>query len=94
MENSVDKALLKPLFSPEEKPEIIYPCIWPYTVMSKADLDVKALLQELISDRDFSLKPSKKTKNLRGYKLEVEVRSEEERLELFSLLKHKFLFVL
>ena len=71
-----------------KKAKIDYPTHWEYKIIFDADVKVK--------DREFKLVFSKfsKDKKYASYDLAVLVLSEEERLEIFSALKHEAKYVL
>lgn len=80
----------------EDKLIINYPTIWEYKIFLDKNCDEKSLIKEILNDRKYELNFSKNSSNskFKSFNLNVEVFSNEERLELFSLLKHRCKFVL
>ncbi len=75
----------------KEKLKLNYPCPWVYKLVVLQDHDISKTLDDLIS-QDFKLKASKVSKKgkFKSYALELIVKSEKQRLELYELLKvHK-----
>lgn len=82
---------------PNQKPDIKYPTLWSYTVIFETKTDVNTIIKDIISDgRQMRLEFSKfsKDKKYESYNLQVLVKNERERLELFSALKKVAKFVL
>lgn len=79
-----------------KKPKIDYPTHWEYKVIFDASDDAEAKVKDIVKDREFKLVFSKysKDKKYASYDLAVLVLSEEERLEMFSALKHEAKYVL
>lgn len=79
-----------------QKLEIKYPIFWEYKIILDKNEDEAALISELLNDRDHQLKPSKTSSkgSFKSFNLSVLVYGDEERLELFSLLKKRCKFVL
>ena len=79
-----------------KKPKIDYPTHWEYKVIFEASDEAKAKVKDIVKDREFKLVFSKfsKDKKYVSYDLAVLVLSEEERLEIFSALKHEAKYVL
>ena len=75
-----------------KKAKIDYPTHWEYKVIFDAGVNA----EEKVKDREFKLVFSKfsKDKKYASYDLAVLVLSEEERLEIFSALKHEAKYVL
>ena len=69
---------------------------WEYKIIFDADVNVEEKVKEIVKDREFKLVFSKfsKDKKYASYDLAVLVLSEEERLEIFSALKHEAKYVL
>ena len=74
-----------------KKAKIDYPTHWEYKVIFDEEK-----VKEIVKDREFKLVFSKfsKDKKYASYDLAVLVLSEEERLEIFSALKHEAKYVL
>jgi len=79
-----------------KKPKIDYPTHWEYKVIFDASDEAEAKVKDIVKDREFMLVFSKfsKDKKYASYDLAVLVLSEEERLEIFSALKHEAKYVL
>ncbi len=79
-----------------KKPKINYPTHWEYKVIFDASDEAEAKVKDIVKDREFKLVFSKfsKDKKYASYDLTVLVLSEEERLEIFSALKHEAKYVL
>ncbi|WP_460168654.1 HP0495 family protein [Campylobacter concisus] len=79
-----------------KKPKIDYPTHWEYKVIFDASDEAEAKVKDIVKDREFKLVFSKfsKDKKYTSYDLTVLVLSEEERLEIFSALKHEAKYVL
>ena len=78
-----------------KKPKIDYPTHWEYKVIFDASDEAEAKVKDIVKDREFKLVFSKfsKDKKYASYDLAVLVLSEEERLEIFSALKHEAKYV-
>ena len=79
-----------------QKVKIDYPTHWEYKVIFDASDEAEAKVKDIVKDREFKLVFSKfsKDKKYASYDLTVLVLSEEERLEIFSALKHEAKYVL
>lgn len=79
-----------------KKPKIDYPTHWEYKVIFDASDEAEAKVKDIVKDREFKLVFSKfsKDKKYASYDLAVLVLSEEERLEIFSALKHEAKYIL
>ncbi|QQF52677.1 HP0495 family protein [Campylobacter fetus] len=79
-----------------EKPEIVYPIFWEYKIILDKDSDEKNVIKECVGNRNYTLDFSKNSAEgkFKSFNLAVLVNSDEERLELFSLLKRYSKFVL
>ena len=79
-----------------KKAKIDYPTHWEYKVIFDASDEAEAKVKDIVKDREFKLVFSKfsKDKKYSSYDLAVLVLSEEERLEIFSALKHEAKYVL
>ena len=79
-----------------QKVKINYPTHWEYKVIFDASDEAEAKVKDIVKDREFKLAFSKfsKDKKYASYDLAVLVLSEEERLEIFSALKHEAKYVL
>ena len=79
-----------------KKAKIDYPTHWGYKVIFDAGVNAEEKVKEIVKDREFKLVFSKfsNDKKYASYDLAVLVLSEEERLEIFSALKHDAKYVL
>ena len=79
-----------------KKAKIDYPTHWEYKVIFDASDEAEAKVKNIVKDREFKLVFSKfsKDKKYASYDLAVLVLSEEERLEIFTALKHEAKYVL
>ncbi|MGP1360169.1 HP0495 family protein [Campylobacter sp.] len=79
-----------------QKVKIDYPTHWEYKVIFDASDEAEAKVKDIVKNREFKLVFSKysKDKKYASYDLAVLVLSEEERLEIFSALRHEAKYVL
>ena len=76
------------------KPKIDYPLIWEYTIFVPLDRDEKELIASTLGICEHKLTASNKNAKYKSFKLNLLVRSENERLEIFAKLKAVCTFVL
>ena len=76
------------------KPKIDYPLIWEYTIFVPLDRDEKELIASTLGICEHKLAASNKNAKYKSFKLNLLVRSENERLEIFAKLKAACAFVL
>lgn len=76
------------------KPKIDYPLIWEYTIFVSLDRDEKELIASTLGICEHKLTASNKNAKYKSFKLNLLVRSENERLEIFAKLKAACAFVL
>ena len=76
------------------KPKIDYPLIWEYTIFMPLDRDEKELIASTLGIYEHKLTASNKNTKYKSFKLNLLVRSENERLEIFAKLKATCAFVL
>ena len=76
------------------KPKIDYPLIWEYTIFVPLDRDEKELIASTLGICEHKLTASNKNAKYKSFKLNLLVRSENERLEIFDKLKAACSFVL
>ncbi len=76
------------------KPRIDYPLIWEYTIFVPLDRDEKELIASTLGICEHKLTASNKNAKYKSFKLNLLVRSENERLEIFAKLKAACTFVL
>lgn len=76
------------------KPKIDYPLIWEYTIFVPLDRDEKELIASTLGICEHKLTASNKNTKYKSFKLNLLVRSENERLEIFAKLKAACAFVL
>ena len=76
------------------KPKIDYPLIWEYTIFVPLDRDEKELIASTLGICEHKLTASNKNTKYKSFKLNLLVRSENERLEIFAKLKATCTFVL
>ena len=76
------------------KPKIDYPLIWEYTIFVPLDRDEKELIASTLGICEHKLTTSNKNAKYKSFKLNLLVRSENERLEIFAKLKATCAFVL
>ena len=76
------------------KPKIDYPLIWEYTIFVPLDRDEKELIASTLGICEHKLTASNKNAKYKSFKLNLLVRSENERLEIFAKLKAACAFVL
>ena len=69
-----------------------YPCLWEYKLILDAKHNAEVLAREILDAREHKIHPSKKSANstYKSYTLALLVHSDDDRKELFHLLKsHK-----
>lgn len=76
------------------KPKIDYPLVWEYTIFMPLDRDEKELIASTLGICEHKLTASNKNAKYKSFKLNMLVRSESERLEIFAKLKSACAFVL
>ena len=76
------------------KPRIDYPLIWEYTIFVPLDRDEKELIASTLGICEHKFTASNKNAKYKSFKLNLLVRSENERLEIFAKLKAACAFVL
>ena len=76
------------------KPKIDYPLIWEYTIFVPLDRNEKELIASTLGICEHKLTASNKNAKYKSFKLNLLVRSENERLEIFAKLKAACAFVL
>lgn len=76
------------------KLKIDYPLIWEYTIFVPLDRDEKELIASTLGICEHKLTASNKNAKYKSFKLNLLVRSENERLEIFAKLKAACAFVL
>ena len=76
------------------KPKIDYPLIWEYVIFMPLDRDEKELIASTLGICEHKLTASNKNTKYKSFKLNLLVRSENERLEIFAKLKAACAFVL
>ena len=76
------------------KPKIDYPLIWEYTIFVPLDRNEKELIASTLGICEHKLTASNKNAKYKSFKLNLLVRSENERLEIFAKLKAACVFVL
>lgn len=79
-----------------EKPKIEYPTQWKYKIIFDAGDDEKAKVAQIMGDKEYSLSPSKSSKNDKyaSFELSTVVDNEHERMQIFSALKNIAKYVL
>nr|WP_211437428.1 DUF493 domain-containing protein [Campylobacter sp. RM16190] len=79
-----------------KEPKIEYPNFWEYKVIFEKDQNAHKIVLDIVGDREHKLVVSKSSKEGKytSYNLSVIVNSNEERLELFSALRHVSKYVL
>ena len=76
------------------KPKIDYPLIWEYTIFVPLYRNEKELIASTLGICEHKLTASNKNAKYKSFKLNLLVRSENERLEIFAKLKATCAFVL
>ena len=71
------------------KPQISYPCHWQYKVIGTQKSAVKQAIQQVVSESEYSIHPSKTSRSGKYYSfnLEIYVTSEEARNFFFNELR-------
>jgi uncharacterized protein len=72
----------------KRKPDIDYPCPWIYKVIGIDELQLRALIAELVGDRPHDLSLSRRSAEGKytSLRLELTVSDEADRLRIFSAL--------
>jgi len=72
-----------------EKLELDYPCRWEYKLVVLETCDIKKSVKEVVFEREHKIKPSKTSSKgkFKSYSLEMLVHNEDDRKELFELLR-------
>lgn len=72
-----------------EKVKISYPTFWEYKLILSKDCDENDIIKNTVGSREHKLVFSNHSKNgkFKSFNLNVLINNDEERLELFSLLK-------
>jgi len=76
----------------KETLKLNYPCNWIYKLVCHHDKDIKEIMQDVLQDREHSVKQSKVSSKgkYKSYALELLVHNEDDRKELYRLLgEHK-----
>lgn len=74
--------------NPEPQLELSYPCTWGYTVISEGESQLRAAVAGVVGDLEHTFEPSNRSSRGRylSFRLEVVVRTDEERLRIFREL--------
>ena len=75
----------------KHKLELDYPCSWAYKIVVLESINIKEVVQEVILERDHSVKESKvSTKGkFKSYTLDLIVHNDDDRKTIYELLgKH------
>ncbi|QCD44350.1 DUF493 domain-containing protein [Campylobacter mucosalis] len=80
----------------DKKPDIKYPIFWEYKVILDSKDDINLIVKNIVGDREHKVEFSNfsKDKKYASYSVNVFVLGDEERLEIFSALKHSAKYVL
>lgn len=73
----------------QHKLELEYPCDWKYKLVVLHDKNIKNIIQDVLNDRKHGITPSKQSSKgkFKSYTLELLVHNEEDRIELYKILK-------
>lgn len=73
----------------KEKLELNYPCSWEYKLVVLESCDIKKTVKEVIYEREHKIKSSKVSTKGKfvSYTLELLVHNDDDRKELFELLR-------
>ena len=79
-----------------QKADIKYPTIWEYKVIINQDEDIKKICEELLKNKEFTIKDSNSSSSgkYKSYLVSLNVENEKERLDIFEKFKEKSKFVL
>lgn len=74
----------------KEKLELDYPCNWIYKVIGYDEKEIKLAVKEVVCREEYNIKLSNKSKKgtFLSFTLEVLVHSEDDRKELYDLLRN------
>lgn len=66
-----------------------YPTEWEYKVVVEKNINIKDILDPILKDRIYKLKPSKTSKegNYNSYSVSVVVHNDEDRVFLYETIK-------
>lgn len=74
-----------------ESKELIlqYPCMWTYKLIIAKEMNIKKTLSHILKEKSYSLDDSKTSKKgaYKSYSLKLEVKSDNERKEIFERLQ-------
>jgi putative lipoic acid-binding regulatory protein len=72
----------------EHKLELDYPCDWKYKIVIKSEQNIKNIVKEILEDRKYGIKPSKKSSKgkFSSHTLEMVVHNDEDRKNIYKLL--------
>ena len=72
-----------------EKPIIEYPCSWQFKIIGEESKSIEIAVKEVMGDLNHDLTDSKKSSSGKyiSKNLECTVSSEDERLNIFNMLK-------
>jgi len=72
-----------------DKPEINYPCQWPYKIIGSNSEVIKQTIRNLLENIEYQISESNRSKSgkFTSFNLSVQVDSEEERNRIFNILK-------
>jgi putative lipoic acid-binding regulatory protein len=72
-----------------KKLELEYPCHWEYKVIINIESCIETIVKNVIKDKEFVFRKSHASKNnkYQTYNVKLLVHNEEERTEIFYLLK-------
>lgn len=77
----------------KSSPDIKYPCDWEYKVILDENINANDYIKDILKC-DFKIKLSKTTPKYKSYNISINVKNQEERLEIFTLLKKSCKYVL
>lgn len=82
------KKKLQPFPAKACKPKINYPCHWQYKIIAESSQAIRSKVAAIVTDREYSLTDSNVSRTGRyiSMNLELNVDTEEQRLELYRLL--------
>ena len=75
----------------KEKLNLSYPCSWTYKIIINDDKNINDKINKIMEDKEYKLNLSKISKkgNYKSYSLEIEINSDFERTNLYTILSNE-----
>ncbi len=74
-----------------KKLELTYPCTWSYKIVINSHCNINHIIKNAIGDRSYKVSTANNSKNgtYKSYKMTLLVHNEDDRIELYNLLKRE-----